>query len=106
MHALFLLAALAAGFATPPVRATSLPHAAAVGTPWQVVLRAPAPPALLATGPATLRVRAVGRKGVYRASLRFPRAGTWRIRAVLHGRTTQLGTVAVDVPRDPALADP
>jgi hypothetical protein len=106
MRALVLLAALLAGAPTPPVRATSLPRTAVVGTAWRAVLRAPAPPAIVATGPATVRVKATGQKGVYRASLSFPRAGTWRIRATLHGRTTQLGTVAVDVPRDPALADP
>src|SRR4051812_10928030 len=106
MRALVLLAALVAGAAPPPVRATSLPRMAVVGTAWRVVLRAPAAPAMVAAGPATVRVKVTGRKGVYRASLSFPRAGTWRIRATVHGRTTQLGTVAVDVPRDPALVDP
>src|SRR3954465_6241744 len=106
MRALVLLAALVAGGATPPRRATSLPRTAVVGTAWRIVLRAPAPPAVVAAGPATVRVKVTGQRGVYRASLSFPRAGTWRIRATLHGRTTQLGTIAVDAARDPALADP
>jgi sugar lactone lactonase YvrE len=105
MCALALLAVLAAG-AAPPVRATSLPHAAVVGTSWQVVLRAPSPPTVIAAGPGSIRIKATGSKGVFRARLRFLRAGTWRISAGLHGRTTQLGTVSVDVARDPALVDP
>jgi hypothetical protein len=105
MRALVLLAALVAG-AAPPVRATSLPRTAIVGAPWQVVLRASSAPTVVASGPATLRVKASGRNGVYRASLRFPRAGSWRVSATLRGRTTQLGSVAVDVARDPALVDP
>src|SRR3982751_3077281 len=99
MRPLVLLAALVAGAPTPPVRATSLPRTAVVGTAWRVVLRAPARPAVVATGPATVRVKVTGREGVYRARLSFPRAGTWRIRAPLHGRTTQLGTIAVDAAR-------
>jgi hypothetical protein len=106
MRALALLAVLAAGAAPPPVRATSLPRAAVVGTPWQVVLRAQQAPTLVASGPASLRVKAAGRKGVFRAALSFPRAGTWRIAATVRGRTTPLGTVTVDVARDPAIVDP
>jgi hypothetical protein len=106
MRALALLALLAIGAAPPPVRATSLPHAAVAGAPWQAVLRAAAAPTVVATGPATVRAKATGRNGVFRVSLRFPRAGTWRVAATVRGKTAQLGTVAVDVPRDPALVDP
>jgi hypothetical protein len=106
MRALALLAVLAVGAAPPPVRATSLPHTAVVGTPWQAVLRAASAPTLIASGPATVRAKAAGRKGVFRVALRFPRAGTWRIAASVRGRTTQLGTVSVDVARDPAIVDP
>ena len=105
MRALALLALLTVG-AAPPVRATSLPHAAVVGAPWQAVLRASSAPVVTATGPGTVRARAAGRHGVFRVSLRFPRAGAWRIAATVRGRTVQLGAVAVDVARDPALVDP
>src|SRR4051794_25512668 len=106
MRALALLALLLTGAApAPPVRATSLPRTAVVGTPWQAVLRASAAPTVVATGPATVRAKAAGKGGVFRVALRFPRAGTWRIAASVPGRTTRLGVVAVDVPRDPALVD-
>jgi serine/threonine-protein kinase len=38
--------------------------------------------------------------------LKFPIAGTWRIAAVLGGKTTRLGTVGVDVSREPLLTYP
>ena len=92
--------------APPPVRASTLPRAAVVGAAWQVVLRAPKAPTLVAVGAATLRVKARGVRGVFRARLRFPRAGNWQISAVLGGKTTRLGTVRVDVARDPLLTNP
>ena len=99
--------ALVLSLAAPPqVRATTLPHAAVVGAQWQAVLRATARPTLVAVGPTTLRVRAGGRRGVFRVTVRFPSAGSWRVSAVVGRRTVPLGTVAVDVPRDPLLADP
>lgn len=82
---------------------TSFRHTAVVGEPWQVTLRAPAAPTLVA---GALRAKAVGAHGVYRARFTFPRAGTWKVSALLRGRTTRLGAVVVDVPRDPLLADP
>src|SRR5690242_11160709 len=82
---------------------TSFPHTAVAGKAWQVMLRAPAPPTVVA---GFLRAKAVGTHGVYRARLVFPRAGSWTVSAVLRGRTTTLGTVAVDVPRDPLLVNP
>src|SRR4051795_7523636 len=82
---------------------TSFPHTAVVGKAWQVTLRAPAAPTLVA---GALRAKAVGAHGVYRARLTFPTAGPWRVSAVLRGRTTRLGTVDVDVPRDPLLSNP
>jgi hypothetical protein len=38
--------------------------------------------------------------------LRFPFAGSWRISVRAGKRTTRLGPVAVDVPRDPLVKDP
>jgi sugar lactone lactonase YvrE len=108
MRALALLAvpaALAAGAALP-VRATSLPRTAVAGTPWQAVLRAPAAPTVVARGPSLLRRKATGRNGVFRASLTFPRAGTWQISATVRGRATPLGSVSVDAARDAAIVDP
>jgi hypothetical protein len=92
--------------APPPVRASTLPRAAVVGAAWQVVLRAPKAPTLVAAGPALLRAKTRGAHGVFRATLRFPRAGSWQISAALGGKTTRLGTVHVDVARDPLLVDP
>lgn len=92
--------------ATPPVRVVTLPRTGVVGTAWQVVLRATKAPTVVATGPATLRAKATGKRGVFRATLRFTRAGTWRIAATLGGRTTRLGVVAVDVARQPLLNNP
>src|SRR4051812_17448375 len=82
---------------------TSFPHTAVAGKAWQVTLRASAPPTVVS---GSLRARAVGAHGVYRARLVFPRAGAWTVSALLRGRTTKLGTVAVDVPRDPLLVNP
>ena len=96
----------AGGAAPPPVRATTLPRTAVVGASWQAVLRAPAPPTIVASGPGTLRVKARGAGGLFRATLRFPRAGRWEIAGQLGTRTARLGTVAVDVARDPLLVDP
>ena len=52
------------------------------------------------------RLRRGSRRGVVSASLRFPRAGTWAVAAVVRGRSTRLGSVAVDLPRDPLVRDP
>jgi streptogramin lyase len=104
---LLSLSVLAGAAPAPPVvRATSLPSTAIVGTPWQVAVRAAKAPTIVASGPSTLRAKAAGKAGVFRARLTFPRAGAWRISAVLGGKTTRLGTVAVDVPRDPLLTNP
>lgn len=102
----FALPAVVPAAAPPPVRASTLPRAAVVGAAWQAVLRAPKAPTLVAVGPATLRAKAHGARGVFRATLRFPRAGSWRISAVLGGKTTKLGSVHVDVARDPLLTNP
>src|SRR4249919_932921 len=93
--------------APPPVRALTLPRTAVVGGAWRVTLRAPTAPTVVASGPTTVRVKtARKRKGVFGATLRFPRPGTWRIAAVLAGRTTRLGSVSVDVARDRLLVNP
>lgn len=96
MFAVSLLAALVAG----------IPHTAVVGTPWQATLRAAARPAVVATGPTTLRAIGVGGKGRWKVTLRFPRTGTWRVTARIGRKTVQLGTVDVDVPREALLQDP
>src|SRR3954469_21950414 len=83
--------------------ALAFPHAAVVGQPWHLTLRAPAAPTIVA---GALRTKAVGAHGVYRATLRFPTAGTWQVSEFLRGRTTRLGPVPVDVPRDPLLVNP
>jgi outer membrane protein assembly factor BamB len=101
-----LLVATLVPAASPPVRATSLPRTAVVGSAWQVTLRAAKAPTIVATGPATLRAKATGRAGVFRARLTFPRAGTWQVAAVLGKKTTRLGSVAVDIARDPLIVDP
>jgi streptogramin lyase len=111
MRALVVLAVLAAGApaaaAPPPVRSVSLPRTAVAGSAWQAVLRSATAPTLVATGASTLRAKAVRRsKGVFRATLTFPQAGTWTIAARAGGRTTRLGAVAVDVRADPLLVDP
>src|SRR5580765_1210281 len=98
--AALVVLALTTPAAPPPVRSVTLPRTAVVGSAWQATLRAARAPTVVATGPVTLRARAAGGHGVFRVTLRFPRAGTWQIAAVLGGRTTRLGSVAVDIPRD------
>src|SRR3954471_7775704 len=83
--------------------ALSFPHTAVVGKPWLLTLRAPAAPTIVA---GSLHTKAVGAHGIYRARLTFPTAGTWQVSEVLRGRTPRLGTVTVDVPRDPLLVNP
>jgi sugar lactone lactonase YvrE len=51
---------------------------------------------LVAKGPGTVRVRATGRRGSYRARLRFPRAGRWTLTALAGRSTSRLGSVRVD----------
>lgn len=96
MFAVSLLAALA----------LSVPHAATVGAPWQATLRAAAQPTIVATGPSTLRARGVRQGTAWRVTLRFPSAGAWHLRAIVRGKAVQLGTVTVDIARDPLLVDP
>ncbi len=50
---------------------------------------------LVAKGPGTVRVRATGRRGSYRARLRFPRAGRWTLTALAGRSTSRLGSVRV-----------
>jgi len=82
--------ALAGGWAT--VGLSSTPDGLAPGTPWNVeieVLQHGRTPledihptvAITAAGdrrPRTFATRPTGRPGVYRATVTFPRAGTWR----------------------------
>jgi sugar lactone lactonase YvrE len=102
-----LLPATVMAAAPPPVRTVTFPRTAVVGSAWHVTLRAPTAPSVVATGPVTLRAKAVRKaKGVFGATIRFSRAGTWRIAALLAGRTTRLGSVSVDVRRDPLIVNP
>jgi hypothetical protein len=108
---LSLLVLLALGGApAPSVHGVSVPRHAVKGEAWRVVV-AVSPPAratLRAIGPKTLSVplRATKKRGRYQATLRFPFAGSWRIAVTAGRKTTRLGSVAVDVPRDPLVRDP
>ena len=109
MRPYLALVALAAALplaAAPPVKPVKVPRTAVVGVPWQVTLRAKTAPTVVATGPARIRSKARGKRGLFRATLRFPSAGPWRISALLGHKTTRLGTVSVDVPKDPLLTYP
>jgi len=102
---------VSAGAASPPrVRPVEVPRQSEVGGQWRAVfsLSRPAAGTLEARGPSTLRTRLVRvRKTTrYAATLRFPSAGTWRLSASVAGRRTPLGSVAVDIARDPLLTDP
>jgi hypothetical protein len=105
-----LAVALAGAMPTPRVRAVSVPPRAIVGNAWRAVVSIhPRTSATLeATGPANLstRLRPLRQRGRYRATLRFPAAGSWRIAVKAGKRTTRLGSVSVDVPRSPLILDP
>lgn len=103
--------ATTAAAATPPnVKPVTVPTEAVVAVPWRAVvsLSRPASARLEARGPSTLRAKLVrvGKSTRYGASLRFPSTGSWVVSAVVATRRTRLGTVAVDVARDPLLVDP
>ena len=102
--------AAAAAAPAPHVRAVSLPKSGIAGTPWRatVSINPPARASLVATGPATLRTRLTPtrKSGVYTATLRFSRAGSWSVAVSIGRRTVRLGRVSVDVARDPLLLDP
>lgn len=51
-----------------------------------------------ASGPGRVSVRAIGRRGSYRARLVFPKPGLWRISARAGGATSRLGSVRVRRP--------
>jgi sugar lactone lactonase YvrE len=105
-----VLVAAAAAAPGPQIRVVSLAHTAVVGVPSRVVvsIRPAAAASLVGRGPSALRARLVAtkRNGTYAAALRFPRAGSWTISLAVGGRTIRLGTVAVDLARDPLLLDP
>jgi NHL repeat-containing protein len=109
--ALFLLIVLALGAAPAPrVHVVSMPRQAVKGKPWHAVVSIkPAQAATLrATGPDTVsaRLKPMKPRGRYRATLKFPFAGQWRIAVTAGKRTVRLGSVAVDVSRDPLVEDP
>src|SRR5215213_3714112 len=109
---LTLLAAVAPAHpAQPPrVHAVSVPRSALVGRPWRatVAIRPPIRATIEARGTTTLRValRRTRRPGRFSAALRFPSPGTWTISVRVRNRVARLGSVSVDVPRDPLLRDP
>lgn len=105
------LAVAGAVHARPPVvRTVSFPGEAVVSTPWSVTISVTPSGrgTLRATGPGTLTAPLVAtkRKATFRATLRFPRAGVWIVSSRVGPRTTRLGSVVVDVSRDPLLAAP
>jgi sugar lactone lactonase YvrE len=94
----------------PKVRALSFPRTAIVARPWRITVSVspPARGSVRATGAGSLAARLVAtrRRGVYAATLRFPRPGAWTVSARTGSRSTRLGTVAVDLAADPLLVDP
>lgn len=105
------VATVTAVAASPPrVGPVEVPRQSEVGGQWRAVisLSRPAAGTLEAQGSSTLRTRLVRIRKTrrYAATLRFPSPGTWRLSASVAGRRTPLGTVAVDVARDPLLTDP
>jgi NHL repeat-containing protein len=111
VKAVLLLLVIALGAAPAPrVHVVSLPRHAVKQTPWQAVfsIRPPRQATLRATGPDTLstRLRPMKQRGRYRATLKFPFAGEWRIAVTVGKRSTRLGSVSVDVPKDPLVRDP
>jgi hypothetical protein len=77
-----------------------------VDVPWKAPLPAASRPTVIAVGPTTLRTQAARAGKAWRVTFRFPAAGTWRVRALVGKKTVQLGTVAVNIPREPLLVDP
>jgi hypothetical protein len=111
IKALSLLFLVALGTApSPHVKAVSVPRHAVKGVPWHAVvtITPPARATLRVIGPKRLTVplRPTKQRGRYQATLRFPFAGSWRLAVTVGHRTTHLGSVAVDVPRDPLVQDP
>jgi hypothetical protein len=108
---LSLLSVIALGAAPAPrVHAVSLPRHAVKGVAWHAVfsIKPPRRATLHATGPDTVsaRLKPLKQRGRYRATLKFPFAGEWRIALKAGKRTVRLGAVSVDVPKDSLLADP
>jgi NHL repeat len=96
--------------AAPKLKPLSIPRSAVVDTAWRAVIsiRPGAKATLLASGPAVVRApfTRTAKRSVYAASLRFPRPGRFTLAATVGGRRIGLGTVAVDIARDPLLLDP
>jgi sugar lactone lactonase YvrE len=92
------------------VRALSLPRTSLVGERWRalVSVQPPARGSLSASGPGSVRASLAKTKlrGVYGATLSFPRAGTWTVSVRVGSRNVRLGTVGVEVAREPLLVDP
>ena len=108
--ALLVVPAVLAAAAPSKVRAVSVPRSAVTGVAWRAVVsvQPPARATLEARSAGVLRAPLVPTRtrGRYTATLRFPRTGTWAIAVKVASRTTRLGSVAVDVPRDPLLRNP
>jgi hypothetical protein len=111
LKALSLLSLLVLGGASAPkIHVISLPGRAIKGSPWRAVISVSPPTRATqrATGPGTRSVRFVPmqKRGRYRATLRFPFAGTWQISAQAGRTAAHLGFVFVDVAKDPLVVDP
>jgi sugar lactone lactonase YvrE len=107
--AFLLIAAVAASAKPPTVKGVSVPREAVVGAPWRVSvsIKPRMRGTLEARGPSAVRAAlAPNAKGLARATLRFPKAGTWALSVKAGGRTAKLGSVAVDVPQSPLMLDP
>lgn len=104
------VAATASAAAPPRVTPALVPAGAVVGNPWRAVvsISRPARATLEARGPSTIRAQLtrIGQSARYAATLRFPAAGVWAVTAIVSGRRTRIGSVEVDMPRDPLLVDP
>src|SRR5215208_6303316 len=100
--------ATAAAAPPPRVHVVRLPATGVVGSALRVTVSIKPSATVVATGPATVRARLTPTKkaSVYSATLRFTRAGSWTISAAMARRTVRLGSVRVDVARDPLLLDP
>jgi hypothetical protein len=111
LKAFALLSLLTLGAAAPPkVHVVSLPRTAVKGSAWRAAFTVspPARATLRATGPDTVTapLRPTRKRGRYQVTVKFPFAGEWRIAVAVGKRTVRLGTVSVDVPRDPLVVDP
>jgi hypothetical protein len=101
----------AAGAAPPRVHPVSIPRTATVGTPWRAVvsMHPPGKATLVARGPETTvrtQFMRTAKTGVFAATLRFPSTGRFALSTTIGTRSSSLGSVRVELRRDPLLLDP